>query len=164
MDTDLVILHFESTDAAQAALATVKTLEAEGFLHLDDGAIISRADDRTVSVTPLEDKGGLGKPTVGAMIGLVAGGVLGLPVLGALAGGGFVAKRAASETVEKLDSMMNSVAESVEAGTAVLALAVESLDDPATVTERLSVHRDSMTSIQIPAELRAQIEGQGGDV
>ena len=73
-------------------MSTVRTLEAEGFLELDDAALITRGPNGEVTVTPQLGTGTAGRSAVGATIGLVAGTLLGLPLLGALVGGGVGAK------------------------------------------------------------------------
>ncbi len=98
------------------------------------------------------------KPAVGAVIGLAAGAIVGLPVLGALAIGGVAAKKAVEKAAEDLDAVLNTVAGRVETGSAALVLSVLSLPDPETVTDRLSIHRDAMTQVDIPPQLRAEID------
>ena len=158
MDNQLVVLHFENVESAEATLATVHTLEAEGFLELDDAALITRADSGAVTVTPAGPTETARKASVGAVIGLVAGSLLGLPVLGAMAGGGIRATQSMKDAVGQLDLLLDDVGRRVEAGSTVLALAVKALPDAEIVIDRLSVHRDEMTQVEIPAELRRQIE------
>jgi uncharacterized membrane protein len=158
VQNELVVLHFDTADAAKATMSTLGSLEAEGFIELEDAALITRAEGGEVSVTPVGTSEVKTKPVVGAVIGLAAGAIVGLPVLGALAIGGISAKKAAEKAAEDLDSVLDTVAKRVEAGSAALALSVLSLPDPETVTDRLSIHRDAMTRIDIPPELRAEID------
>jgi uncharacterized membrane protein len=163
MDSELVTLHFEDTESAEATMATIRSLQAQGFIELDDAAILTRPPTGGVTVTPVEIHGVPRKAAVGAVIGLVAGSVLGLPVLGAIAGGGVSGKRAVKDAVDRLDGLLGTVGAQVEAGSTVLALAVRSLPDPETVVDRLSIHRSAMTRVSIPAELRDEIERSGPD-
>jgi uncharacterized membrane protein len=159
MDSQLVVLHFETVESAETTMATIRTLEAEGFLELDDAAVITRAASGAVTVTPAGTTETARKTAVGAVIGLVAGSLLGLPMLGAVAGGSIRGKKSVENTVDKLDVLLEDVGRRVEAGSTVLALAVSALPDAEIVTDRLSIHRDKMTQVEIPAELRDLIEG-----
>ncbi|MGB5759248.1 MAG: DUF1269 domain-containing protein [Acidimicrobiales bacterium] len=163
MDSQLVLFHFETVELAEATMSTIRTLEAEGFLELDDAALITRGSKGELTVTPQTSTGTTRTSAVGATIGLVAGTLLGLPVLGAIAGGGIGAKKSVTEAVKKLDGVLDGVGRRVESGSTVLALAVRALPDAETVVDRLSIHRDDMTQVEIPAELRQKIEGSSAD-
>ena len=158
MKSELVVLHFDTAEAAQQTMASIRTLEAEGFLQLEEAALITRAEDGTASVTSLGGGDGKGRPAMGAVMGLVAGGIVGVPILGALAVGGVATKKLVENKVRDLDTLLATVAKRVESGSTALALSVESLSDPEMVTDRLSIHRDEMTRVEIPAELRAEID------
>lgn len=158
MKNELVLLHFETEGAAERTISTIRTLEAEGFLELEDAALISRASDGEVEVRSLDSGDGKTKPAVGAVIGLVAGGLVGLPILGALALGGAAAKKSVDTAVRELDALLDDVGQRVDAGSTVLALSVRSLPDPEMVVERLSILRDEMTRVEIPPELRAELD------
>ena len=86
MDNELVTLHFDDVESAEATMATIRSLQAEGFIELDDAAIVTRSAEVGVTVTPVELHGTPKKAAFGAVIGLVAGSLVGLPVLGAMAG------------------------------------------------------------------------------
>lgn len=163
MDNQLVVLHFDTVESAEATMATIHTLQAEGFLELEDAALITRAESGAVTVTPAGQTDTARKTSVGAVIGLVAGSLFGLPVLGALAGGGIGATQSAKNAVDQLDVLLDDVGRRVEAGSTVLALTVSGLPDAEIVMDRLSVHRSAMTQVDIPAELRDQIEGSTTD-
>ena len=160
MDSEIVILHFESSTDAEQAMGTISTLEAEGFLRLDQAAIATRREDGSVSVKPV-DRSGLGKKAVlGGVLGAIAGALVGLPVLGAAAGAGVAGKKALGS--EHLDELLDTVGRSMTSGTAVLALTVASLSDVESVTDRLEIHRDKLIRAEIPASLRAQLDEESG--
>jgi uncharacterized membrane protein len=156
VDTELVVLHFETPDAAQSALRTIGTLEAEGFLKLEDSAIITRTKDGTVTAKSGDEHDVTRKVSVGGILGLVVGGLMGVPVLGLLAGTGVAAKRLGD--AERLDELISSVGQAMTVGSGVLALSVIDLNDAKTVTERLEIHLDSLVRAEIPAALRAELE------
>jgi len=158
MTNELVVLHFETTAAAERTMSTIRTLEAEGFLELEDAALINRASDGEVEVRSLDSGDDKAKPAAGAVVGLVAGGLVGLPVLGALALGGLAAKKSVDAAVKELNALLDDVGQRVEAGSAALVLSVRSLPDPEMVTDRLSILREEMTRVEIPPELRAELD------
>ncbi len=163
MDSELVLLHFDDVESAETTMSVVRTLQAEGFLELDDAAIITRSAAGTVEATPAALHEAPKKATVGAVIGLVAGSLVGLPMLGAIAAGSVGGVSEAKQSAERLDAVLNAVSGRIEAGATVLALAVASIPDPETVIDRLSIHRDEMTRVDIPADLRDEIERSAAD-
>lgn len=160
MHDEVVFLHFESVADAEQAMATIDTLRAEGFLDLEDAAVIHRSEDGWVSVKPVGHSGLAARATVGGVLGVIAGGLLGLPVIGAVAGGAVAAKKSLGN--EQFDELMDTVGRNMTAGTAVLALNVASLSDPDLVADRLSVHRDGLIRAEIPASIRAQLDEASG--
>ncbi len=156
MDSELVVLYFASVEAAERALGTVKSLEAEGFLHLDESAILGRDDEGWVTVKPTDANEPVRASALGGVVGLVAGGVIGLPVLGVLAGAGLAAKH--TSHADQLEDLINTVGEKMDNGTGVLVLDVASLDDPEIVADRLGVHRDQLIRAEVPAALKAKID------
>ena len=156
MDSQLVVLSFDSSDDAERAAADLRALAAQGFVALEDGAVLAKGDDGALTVKGFERYDVAAGAGVGGVIGLLAGGLLGLPVIGLLAGAGVGVNRA--DTGERLEELLGSVARDMTAGSAVVAVLVSSVDDPDVVRDRLEV--DAVRSIEIPAELRDHIESQ----
>lgn len=156
VDSELVVLTFESPDAAEQGLGTLRTLEAEGFLEIDDCALLSRDAQGWVTAKRVDHDDLRRKATFGGVMGLFVGGVIGLPVLGMLAGAGGAARL--KDHADQLEQLISSVGKNMERGSGVLALTVASLNDPAMVADRLQVDRDGLVNAQIPAALRAEIE------
>ncbi len=156
MDSELVILHFVSVNAAERALATVRSLEAEGFLQVEEAALLAR-DAKGVVTAESTD---LGKPVrtsaLGGVVGLVAGGVIGLPVVGFLAGAGLAAK--SSSQADELEELINTVGTRMTNETCVLVLSIASLDDPEMVVDRFRVHDDDLLRSEVPAALKEQLD------
>ena len=156
MDNQLVVLYFESPDAAELALATLRTLEAEGFLQIDDCALLARDPQGWVTAKnadPGEVKSAAG---LGGVLGLFVGGVIGLPVVGLLAGAGVAAKRTAH--TDRLEQLISSVGHEMAQGSGVLALTLASVSDLDTVRDRLQLHRNGLVRADLPAELHEEIE------
>jgi uncharacterized membrane protein len=148
VDSELVVLTFESPDAAEQGLDTLRTLEAEGFLEIDDCALLSRDAQGWVTAKRADHDDLRRKATFG--------GVIGLPVLGMLAGAGGAARL--KDHADQLEQLISSVGNNMERGSGVIALTVASLNDPAMVADRLQVDSDGLVNAQIPAALRAEIE------
>jgi uncharacterized membrane protein len=160
MDHEVIFLHFESIPAAERAMGTIRTLEAEGFLTLDEAAIVTRSDDGWVSAKPLGHSGLGKKAALGGVLGVITGGLIGLPMVGGAIGAGAAAKKSTGN--DRFDELMNTVGRDMTAGTAVLALTVAALSDPWTVADRLEVHRDRLIRAEIPASIRAQLDEPHG--
>ncbi|MDH3756061.1 MAG: hypothetical protein OEU32_19530, partial [Acidimicrobiia bacterium] len=107
MDSELVVLHYESPAAAEGAMATIHGLVAEGFVELEDAAFISRDADGWVTVKPADSGEPARHAAFGGALGLLAGGLMGLPVLGVLAGAGVAAKM--SSHADHLEELISSV-------------------------------------------------------
>lgn len=158
MDSQLVVFRFESVAEADQVEASLRSLAAEGFLGIEDAARLTRDDDGTVTVQP-RNLGELARgSTLGGVLGLLAGGLIGLPVVGMLAGAGLGAKH--SLHADRLEYLLGTLGRDMASGSVVLAVLVTDVDDPDTVADRLSVHRESILSLEIPEELRAHIESQ----
>ena len=64
----------------------------------------------------------------------------------------------AAVAVDRLEELVSSIGRDLPAGGGALALTVDALRDPEVVTDRLQLHRDGLTRVQIPASLREEIE------
>jgi len=97
---------------------------------------------------------------LGGVLGVIAGALIGLPVIGAVAGAGAAAKQSSGN--DQFDELMDAAGREMAAGTAVLALTVAGLTDPESVVARLEIHRDRLIRAEIPASLRAQLDEASG--
>lgn len=141
-------------------MATIQGLVAEGFVTLDDAAVISKSEEGWISVKPVSHSDLVRTVGLGGVLGIVAGGLLGLPVIGIAAGSGLAAKRFFGH--DHLDELINTVGQELTPGTAVLALTVSELSDPVTVTDRLKIHQSKMLRAEVPASLQTQIDEATG--
>ncbi len=161
MDAELVVLYFDSPEAARRGLGTLRTLEAEGFVRIDECALISRDADGWVTARPADERSPRRRIGFGGVLGLVVGGLVGVPVLGLIAGAGTAASRL--RDADRLEELVSSIGRDLPAGGGALALTVDALRDPEVVTDRLQLHRDGLTRVQIPASLREEIERRLGE-
>lgn len=161
MDGDLVVLHFGSVEAAERALETVTTLDAEGFLQLEQSAVLTRDEKGWVNLRPTDPDAPVRKSAMGGAVGLVVGGLIGLPVVGVVAGAGIAAKRASH--AKQLEELIDTVGARMENGTSVLVMHVTSLEDPEIVADRVEVHRDALLRSELPTDLAEQLDRFGRD-
>lgn len=150
---ELVVLHFATFDAAERALATVRNLAAEGFLTLEDARLISRSADYEITISGDRHKKGL--TSAGGVLGLVAGGMLGLPILGLLAGAGVAANK---QSQARIIELVAAAERNLAPGSAMVALLVSGMSDPEIVADRVEIHRDDILSVDIPPDLQAALD------
>lgn len=160
-DSELVVLYFESTEAAEHGLATLRSLQAEGFIDIDECAILGRDREGWVTAKNADPHQVSRAAGFGGVLGLVVGGVVGLPVIGLLGGAGIAAKRKLDS--DRLEELIATIGEEMQRGSGVLALTVASIDDPEVVTDRLGVDRDGLVRAEVPASLREEIDRALGD-
>ncbi len=156
MTSELIVLYFESPAAAERGLSTLRSLEAEGFLAIDDCAILGRDCEGWVTAKQAGHRELRQAAGFGGVLGLVVGGVVGLPVLGLLAGAGIAAK--SKVEADRLDALISSIGSEMEKGSGVLALTLASLSDPASVTDRLGIDRDGLVRAEIPTSLKEELD------
>lgn len=156
MDSELVVLYFESTAAAEHGLATLRSLEAEGYIDIDQCAILGRDADGWVTAKNADKHEVSRAAGFGGVLGLVVGGVVGLPVLGLLGGAGIAAKR--KMDADRLEELISTIGEEMDRGSGVLAVTIDSIGDPEMVADRLGVDRDGLVRAEVPATLREEID------
>ena len=158
-DSSIVVLHYPSRDDAQLALGTIQTLAAEGFVELSEAALVTRDAEGWVTARPADTE--LPRDSaMGGVVGLVVGGLIGLPVLGVLAGAGIAAKKALH--ADHLEGLISSVGNKIGPDEVALVLTIPAVHDAETVIDRLGANRADLLSAEIPADLRAEIERQLG--
>ena len=160
MDSEIVFLYFDSVAEAERAMSSIQGLEAEGFMKVDEAALVSLNESGAVVAVPIGEPSVVGKSALGGAIGLIAGALIGLPILGAAAGAGIAAGK--MEDTDHLDQLISSVGSKLRPGGAALALEVAELGDPEIVIDRLEVHRDHLVRTEVPASLRAVLDEAEG--
>ncbi len=123
---DLLVITFPTIDAAQQARATVRQLQQQGLIGLEDAAAISRdAEGRTKVHDEVDRSVGFGA-AAGAMVGLILS--FGFPFLGLAigAGGGALTAKALDRGLDK--SFIAEVERALPPTSSALALVITSVD------------------------------------
>ena len=120
----LTVVVFEDEEQASEVRESLKSIQKQGLLDLDDSAIIVKDEDGQVHVKNEVDRGikvGIaGGGLIGLFVGFMFGGPLGSLLLGGI-GGAIVGKVAAMGIDKKF---VNEVKEKMEPGTSALFLLV----------------------------------------
>ena len=156
MDHQLVVLTFDTTDDAERALAHLQALQAEGFIAIDECALLSRDDQGSVTARNADPGEVTGAAGYGGALGLLVGGVIGLPVLGLLAGAGTAVHHRTH--ADRLEQLISTVGTKMTDGSGVLAFTVASINDPETVVDRLQLQHNGLVRADIPAALQQEID------
>lgn len=156
MENEIVVLHFETVEAAERALDAVNGLDAQGFLDLDGAAVITKDPDGWVRARSADGGEVTRAASLGGVVGLVVGGVMGLPVLGLLAGAGASGAHAAN--TQDLETLMSTVGDEMTEGSAALVLSLNRISDLDTVLDRLDGYRSGFVRAEVPEALRAEID------
>jgi uncharacterized membrane protein len=126
MRNNLVVIAFETEDKADQVLETLKNVEHQGFMSLEDTVVVRKDADGKVYSRNAMDKTTKEGIAVGGLIGLflgaLFGGPLGMLLVGGLGGGAVGALL--NRGVDK--SFINDVSEAIQPGTSALFVVVRS--------------------------------------
>ncbi len=90
MSYDLVVIAFDSENGANEALDTIKSLDHEKFMKLEDTAVVIKNSEGEVkshnAVDTTTKQGMAGGGLVGLFVGALFGGPIGMMLFGGLAG------------------------------------------------------------------------------
>ncbi len=120
---EMMVVAFDSEDAAEQVLDALKALEGEHVIDLKSAAVVVRRADGKVRIKETKDfdarQGAIGGAVAGGLVGLLRGGLLKGAILGAA--GGAAAGKVVDLGLE--DDFLKEVGETLGTGTsAVVAL------------------------------------------
>jgi uncharacterized membrane protein len=156
---NFVAAAFPGRDEAEGALATLQELEREKVLHLDDAAIVVR----TSSGLDLHQRHSLtvgGGLVGGGAAGVLGGILLGVPVVGTIAGMAVGAIAATFDTGID-DDRMKRLGEELRPGQAAL-FALIGKADWAAVRERMAPQGGELLTVELTPEAEAAL-GRAAD-
>lgn len=147
--TDLIVITFDNVDEASQVRESLRSIEKEGLLRLDDSAIVVREEDGKVHVKNEIDRGVKVGALGGGLLGLIIGFMffpLGAIVLGVL-GGSLVG---ASTDLGISKKFVKEVTESLQPGTSALFFMVRDGNPNAIVgvmrPYKGEIYQDTLTS------------------
>ena len=124
MESKIVVLGFESKYGAEGMLEEFDKFEKEGLITLEDAVTASRGPDTDVEIKQARPKTGQ-KALKGSGIGLLAGLLLGGPVLGVAAGAGIGAIVGSARDFGLDDKFVKGITESLKPNCSALFLLVK---------------------------------------
>ena len=133
--SELVVIVFDTAEQAMQARSSLKDLEREGVVKLDDAAVVTRAQDGKVTVKNQLDSGvkmgALGGSLVGLLLASVFFPVAGI-LIGAAAGGAIghmlhkdVDQTFVKEVTQKIEPGKSSLFLMINAGVGMVITALE---------------------------------------
>lgn len=131
---DLIVMTFDNEEEAGQVRQTLRSVETQGLVSLDDSAIVVKDEDGQVSVKNELDRGVkvgfAGGGLVGLFIGFMFGGPLGSALVGA--GGGALVGSLADLGIHK--SFVTEVSDSLQPGSSALFIIVRDANPNATIS------------------------------
>ena len=151
----LIVVTFDSPDEAGQVLETLRSVQREGYLGLDDSAVVVKDEEGKVHVKNEMDRG--------VKIGAVGGGLLGLllagiffPIAGILVGavaGGLIGKSVDLGVDQKF---VKEVGEDIKPGTSALFFIVRDAD-PDVAVAALRPYKGTVRHTTFPPEAEKEL-------
>ena len=153
---DFLAITFDKPDEAEAALKSIRALEHEGRIKLEDTAVVRKDGDGKVSIHNELASGTETGLTVGALLGGVIFAVFPIAgiVGGALAGG--LVGRAVAPGVD--DGFVKEVANDLPPGGSALFLQIRE-GDPELLVGALRAHHGRVCQTSLPDEIEHALDG-----
>lgn len=162
MSDNLVVLAFEGSDSAASALISLESLHEEGKLVLKDAVVASMKEETVARLTQWQPKSAK-YVARGGGIGLIAGLLLGGPIVGLIGGAAIGAMYRHLKDFGLDDAMVKEISDSLKPGSSALFLLVEA--GSADVDQAVHAVRDfhgrvvrTSLSAEQEAALRAALE------
>lgn len=126
MSRNLVVITFDSEEKAESVVETLKGLEHQSFMSLEDTAVVVKDSEGKVHIKNAVDKTVKQGAAFGGLLGMFLGVLFLVPVGGLLLGaiGGAVYGKLADMGVDK--KFIDTVSESLQPGTSAIFFVVRS--------------------------------------
>ncbi|MBK8988070.1 MAG: DUF1269 domain-containing protein [Chloroflexi bacterium] len=123
---NLVVIAFDSEEKAEQVVVTLKELESQSFINLEDIAIVVKDSNGKVSIKNAMEKTVKQGAAFGGFLGMFLGMLFLVPVGGLLAGaiGGAVVGKLSDTGVDK--EFVNEVSEALQPGKSALFIVLQS--------------------------------------
>jgi uncharacterized membrane protein len=155
MDSQIIVLGYEGQLSAEAMLKDFTKMQEEGVIELDDAVVASRASGNTVEIKQLRSDTAKFAARGGG-VGVLAGLLLGGPILGLAAGAtvGAIAARLKDHGID--DGFIKSVTDGLGPKTSALFLMGRAAD-PDVFLERLRPLKANVLSTTLSDEQATRI-------
>lgn len=159
--SNLIVLAFDSADEANQVKASLRELSKQGGVSLSDTAVVVKDDDGSVHVDNQVSHGTMVSTGVGALLGVLLGGIL-FPIGGLILGaaGGALVGRLADLGVD--GKFVKDVAESLKPGTSALFVLVRDAD-PTRALATLRQYKGTVLQTTLSSEAEANLKEALGD-
>jgi uncharacterized membrane protein len=124
MASKIVVLGFDNQYGAEGMLEQIEKFEEDGLITLEDAVSASRGVGTNVEITQARPQGGKAA-LKGSGVGLLAGLLLGGPILGVAAGAGIAAIASAIKDQGLDDDFVNEITKSLKPESSALFLLVK---------------------------------------
>ena len=151
----LIVVTFENPDEAGQVLETLRSVQREGYLNLDDSAVVVKDEEGKVHVKNEMDRG--------VKVGAIGGGLLGVllagfffPIAGLVVGalaGGLIGKTADLGVDQKF---VKEVSEDIQPGTSALFFFVRDAE-PDVAVAALRPYKGTVRHTTFPPEAEKEL-------
>jgi uncharacterized membrane protein len=153
--SNLVVITFDNMEEADRVRETLRSEQREGYLSLDDSAVVVKDEDGKIHVKNEMDRGTKIGAVGGGLIGLLLGGIF-FPVAGLLMGvlGGAVVGALSGTGIDK--NFVKDVEEDLEPGTSALFIIVRDAK-PDVALAALRPYKGNVYHTSFPPETEKEI-------
>ena len=151
--SNLVVLTFDNEDEAGKVRESIKSIQKQGVISLDDSAVITKDEDGQIHVKNELDRGVKVGIAGGGLLGMFIGFMFGGPLVAALIGGLGGALVGASTDMGLQKTFIKEVSEAIKPGSSALFIIVRE-SNPAAAISALKPYQGEVyhTSLDPEAE------------
>ena len=153
--SNLVVITFDNMEEADRVRETLRSEQREGYLSLDDSAVVVKDEDGKIHVKNEMDRGTKIGAVGGGLLGVLLGGIF-FPVAGLLVGvlGGAALGALSGTGIDK--KFVKDVEEDLEPGTSALFFIVRDAN-PEVALAALRPYKGNVYHTSFPPETEAEI-------
>ena len=153
--SNLIVVTFDDPGEAGKVLQTLRSVQKEGYLNLDDSAVVVKDEEGKVHVKNEMDRGVKIGAVGGGLLGLLVGGIF-FPIAGLLVGalaGGLIGK---SVDVGVDQKFVKEVSEDIQPGTSALFFIVRDAE-PDVAVAALRPYKGTVRHTTFPPEAEEEL-------